>query len=47
MEQFELRFIAVRERLGRDQRCAKILFEAPLPGKVTACARMGNFFSAP
>ena len=35
MEQFELRFIVCGSDLAATRECAKILFEAPLPGKVT------------
>ena len=35
MEQFELRFIVCGNDLAATRECAKILFEAPLPGKVT------------
>ena len=35
MEQFELRFIVCGSDLAATNGCAKILFEAPLPGKVT------------
>lgn len=37
MEQFELRFIVCGSDLAATNGCAKILFEAPLPGKVTLC----------
>ena len=35
MEQFELRFIVVGSDLASIRTCAKTLFEAPLPGKVS------------